>query len=172
MPPGADNKLGSSRIRAELHVLRIGSGPFGQTLLNNARQLSADLLVMGAYAHSPLLDTLRLSSAQEVATNDEQIGWHAGHKQALCVLLQPAVAHLRKAEDALDHSDRVLDLRPHLGLYAILGPLSLVDDAPAAGAAVGEVLCRRSLLVNGIALTLVGLIAPYAGLIPGEQIGE
>ena len=45
-------------VRAELHVLRIGSGPFGQTLLDKVRQLSADLLVMGAYAHSPLRELI------------------------------------------------------------------------------------------------------------------
>jgi len=39
-------------IHADLHVLQIGSGPFGQTLLDKAHELSADLLVMGAYAHS------------------------------------------------------------------------------------------------------------------------
>jgi nucleotide-binding universal stress UspA family protein len=43
-------------IRAELHALAIGSGPFGQTLLDKAHEIGADLLVMGAYAHSPLLD--------------------------------------------------------------------------------------------------------------------
>jgi nucleotide-binding universal stress UspA family protein len=41
-------------IRAQLHVLPIGSGPFGKSLLDKAHQLSVDLLVMGAYAHSPL----------------------------------------------------------------------------------------------------------------------
>jgi nucleotide-binding universal stress UspA family protein len=41
-------------IRAELHVLPIGPGAFGQVLLENAHRLGADMLVMGAYAHSPL----------------------------------------------------------------------------------------------------------------------
>jgi nucleotide-binding universal stress UspA family protein len=45
-------------IRADLHVLQIGSGPFGQTLLDKAHQLSADLLVMGAYAHSPMRELI------------------------------------------------------------------------------------------------------------------
>jgi nucleotide-binding universal stress UspA family protein len=45
-------------IRANLHVLPIGSEPFGQTLLDKAHALSADLLVMGAYAHSPLRELL------------------------------------------------------------------------------------------------------------------
>lgn len=45
-------------IRADLHVLPIGSEPFGQTLLDKARALSADLMVMGAYAHSPLRELI------------------------------------------------------------------------------------------------------------------
>lgn len=45
-------------IRPALHRLKIGPGPFGQTLLDQARALSADLLVMGAYAHSPLRELI------------------------------------------------------------------------------------------------------------------
>ena len=37
---------------------QIGSEPFGQTLLNTAHQLGADMLVMGAYAHSPLRELI------------------------------------------------------------------------------------------------------------------
>jgi nucleotide-binding universal stress UspA family protein len=45
-------------IRPQLHVLRIGAGPFGRTLLDQAHALGADLLVMGAYAHSPLRELI------------------------------------------------------------------------------------------------------------------
>jgi nucleotide-binding universal stress UspA family protein len=45
-------------ISAERHVLPIGSEPFGQTLLKTAHQLGADMLVMGAYAHSPLRELI------------------------------------------------------------------------------------------------------------------
>jgi nucleotide-binding universal stress UspA family protein len=41
-------------LRASLHVLSLQKGPFGQTLLDVAHDLGADLLVMGAYVHSPL----------------------------------------------------------------------------------------------------------------------
>ncbi len=41
-------------IAAHMHVLPIGDGAFGQALLNKAHALGADLLVMGAYRHSPL----------------------------------------------------------------------------------------------------------------------
>ena len=45
-------------IPAELHVLPVRPGPFGRTLLAKAHELGADLLVMGAYAHSPLREMI------------------------------------------------------------------------------------------------------------------
>lgn len=45
-------------VRADLHVLPIGAGRFGQMLLDKAHALGADLLVMGAYAHSPLRELI------------------------------------------------------------------------------------------------------------------
>lgn len=45
-------------IAAQMHVMRIGDGPFGQALLDKAHALGADLLVMGAYYHSPLREML------------------------------------------------------------------------------------------------------------------
>jgi nucleotide-binding universal stress UspA family protein len=41
-----------------MHPLAIGAEPFGRTLLDTAKALRADLLVMGAYAHSPLREML------------------------------------------------------------------------------------------------------------------
>jgi nucleotide-binding universal stress UspA family protein len=40
-------------LRARLHALPLRA-PFGQTLLDVAHDLAVDLLVMGAYVHSPL----------------------------------------------------------------------------------------------------------------------
>jgi nucleotide-binding universal stress UspA family protein len=45
-------------IAAELQVMTIGRGPFGAALLRKAHQLGADMLVMGAYQHSPLRELL------------------------------------------------------------------------------------------------------------------
>jgi nucleotide-binding universal stress UspA family protein len=45
-------------IAAKLHVLRFGHGPLGQALLDAVHRISADLLVMGAYAHSPLRELI------------------------------------------------------------------------------------------------------------------
>lgn len=41
-------------VEAELHVLPVGDGVFGEALLAKAHELGADMLVMGAYLHSPL----------------------------------------------------------------------------------------------------------------------
>ncbi|MDR3517701.1 MAG: universal stress protein [Azospirillaceae bacterium] len=45
--------LAEHDIAATLHVLPIGPGIFGAELLAQAHALDADLLVMGAYSHSP-----------------------------------------------------------------------------------------------------------------------
>jgi nucleotide-binding universal stress UspA family protein len=45
-------------IKAEMHVLQIGPGAFGQALLTRAHELGSDMLVMGAYAHSRLREAL------------------------------------------------------------------------------------------------------------------
>lgn len=45
-------------IDAELHRLPLGSLPFGQVLLEEVHALGADLLVMGAYAHTPLRELI------------------------------------------------------------------------------------------------------------------
>lgn len=45
-------------VSATLHVLATGPEPFGQILLGRVRELNADLLIMGAFAHGPLLDML------------------------------------------------------------------------------------------------------------------
>jgi hypothetical protein len=55
------------------------------------------------------------------------------------VLLQPAIAHLGKAEHSLDDPDRRFDPGPHLGLGAVFRPLGFVDDAAVTVAAIGEI---------------------------------
>jgi len=55
-PPPA--LLAEHRITAEPHVVTIGHGDVGQALLDAAKALGADLLVMGAYAHRRLIEAL------------------------------------------------------------------------------------------------------------------
>ncbi len=57
-PPTVPPVLVEHGVTATLHVLPIGSGAFGDLLLSRARELGADLLIMGAYAHSPLREML------------------------------------------------------------------------------------------------------------------
>jgi hypothetical protein len=45
--------LSEHGIAADLQIIPIGNEPFGQTLLSRAHAVGADMLVMGAYAHSP-----------------------------------------------------------------------------------------------------------------------
>lgn len=45
-------------VPAQMHVLAIGGGVFGQTLLEQAHALGADMLVMGAYGHNPLRELI------------------------------------------------------------------------------------------------------------------
>lgn len=45
-------------VEAELHLLPAGTGMFGEALLARAHRLGADMLVMGAYLHSPLRGVL------------------------------------------------------------------------------------------------------------------
>lgn len=57
-PPGLPGILLEHGIRAEPHLLPIGPGPFGESLLAEAHRLGCDLLVMGAYAHSELREMI------------------------------------------------------------------------------------------------------------------
>jgi nucleotide-binding universal stress UspA family protein len=57
-PPSVPAVFQDHEIAARLHVLPIGREPFGQTLLEKLHELGADLLVMGAYAHSPLREMI------------------------------------------------------------------------------------------------------------------
>ncbi|MDI3307735.1 MAG: universal stress protein [Acetobacteraceae bacterium] len=57
-PPGIPGILQEHGIEAELHLLPIGPGVFGERLLAEAHRLGADLLVMGAFAHSPLWEMI------------------------------------------------------------------------------------------------------------------
>lgn len=56
--PGLPSILAEHGVNAELHELPIGSGPFGEALLRQAHELGADMLVMGAYQHTPLRELL------------------------------------------------------------------------------------------------------------------
>jgi len=56
--PAIPSVLTEHGVAATLHVLAIDSSPFGDLLLGRARDLGADMLIMGAYAHSVLREML------------------------------------------------------------------------------------------------------------------
>jgi nucleotide-binding universal stress UspA family protein len=52
--PAVPEVFAERGVAAELHLMPIGAGRLGASLLARAHALGADLLIMGAYAHSPL----------------------------------------------------------------------------------------------------------------------
>jgi nucleotide-binding universal stress UspA family protein len=50
--------LADHGIKADLHILPIGADPFGKTMLETMHTLGCDILVMGAYAHTPLREMI------------------------------------------------------------------------------------------------------------------
>ncbi len=56
--PGIPTVLKDRDIKAELHVLPIGAEPFGKTMLETLDAMGCDMLVMGAYAHTPLRELI------------------------------------------------------------------------------------------------------------------
>jgi nucleotide-binding universal stress UspA family protein len=56
--PALPDILAEHGIAARLHVLPVGNGVFGETVLAQAHALGADLLAMGAYTHNPWRELL------------------------------------------------------------------------------------------------------------------
>jgi nucleotide-binding universal stress UspA family protein len=56
--PGIPAVLRDHGIEASLRILPIGTEPFGKLLLETVHELGADMLVMGAYAHTPLREMI------------------------------------------------------------------------------------------------------------------
>src|SRR5215467_6432396 len=92
---------------------------------------------------------------------DKQIGQGTGHKQAMGVLVEPAIAHLDKTKDPLDDPAEC----SHFGLGAIFRPLDLVHNTSVAVATIGEIASLGGVLPDHPALAAVGLIAPHPGLV-------
>ena len=106
------------------------------------------------------------------AGGHEKVGQGTGHEQAMSVLVDPAVARLGKAEHPLDDPDRMLDPGPHFGLGTIFRRLDLVHNTAVAVAKVNEVLGLGGVLPDHGSLAAVSLIAPHAGLVAMQQIGQ
>nr|WP_294501075.1 universal stress protein [uncultured Rhodopila sp.] len=57
-PPGMPAVLADHGIEASLRIVPIGTGGFRKLLLETLHELGADMLVMGAYAHTPLRELI------------------------------------------------------------------------------------------------------------------
>jgi nucleotide-binding universal stress UspA family protein len=56
--PAMPGILTEHGVAAEIHRLSMGAGAFGAALLRGVHRIGADMLVMGAYMHSPLRELL------------------------------------------------------------------------------------------------------------------
>lgn len=61
--------LAERRVAAEMHLLPIGPGGLGEDLLDKVHELRADLLVMGAFAHTRLHDLVYGGVTRHVLAN-------------------------------------------------------------------------------------------------------
>jgi len=105
------------------------------------------------------LETLRPQQDQPFAVLVE-IDQRKGRQQPLVILLQAAITHFRKSEDALQNAEGPLHFRAHSGLGAVLAPRHLIDAAFVFGTPRSHVLRCGSSGMNGLRLALVAGIAP------------
>jgi len=56
-------------IPATMHAVVLGPEPFGETLLRRVHELNADMLIMGAYAHSLLREVLLGGTTRHVVAH-------------------------------------------------------------------------------------------------------
>src|SRR5690554_5211837 len=106
---------------------------------------------------NPLVPGTRTLKRQQFAPHYEQIRERRRHFQAVQVLREPPIAHFLKPEDALDHTDRVLDLDAHPRLVAVLRLDRFIDPAAKAITTVRAVPSPRSNRTDRVRLTLIGL---------------
>src|SRR6516164_8456610 len=107
-----------------------------------------------------------------MAARDEQIGERTGHEQAMRVLFEPAIAHLGKAKHSLDNPDRMFDLGPRWGFSAVFGPLYFIYNTTVTVAARGEIPGLGRMLLDHRPLAAIRLVAPHAGFVAVQQIGQ
>src|SRR6516165_3558828 len=100
---------------------------------------SAAVLIGVSSEHFPRSAPTRLLRGQQLLPDRLEVGQRGGNLQTVQVLGKPAVTDLLEPEHALDHPDRVLDLRVHPQLGAVRGFDPLIDPANPAVALVGEV---------------------------------
>ena len=103
---------------------------------------------------------------------DKQIGERAGYEQAMCVLFEPAITHFGETKHSLDDPNRMLNFGPHLRFGSVFRPLDLVHNTAMTIAPIDEVLRARCVLADHRSLIAIRLVAPHAGFVAVQQIGQ
>ena len=111
-----------------------------------------------------------LDSRQQASPRHVQIRQSAADLEPVSVLCQPTIADFGPAEDALDHQERMFDLRPNLRLRAVPGLLRLAQRSMAMGFGLDETLGLGRVLPNDVALPAVGRITPHPRLLAMQQL--
>ena len=109
-------------------------------------------------------------SKQQCSPHHVEIGQRTGDEQSVNVLGQTAVAHLSKAEDALDDQNRMLALGAHLRFVSILQALGRRQWGVAARLRLGEVTDLWRYAANNLSLFDMGAVATHARLAPVQQL--
>lgn len=122
--------------------------------------------------HSRRIAASRTHLCHQRSSAEEDIGQRKGSKRPRGILGQPAVAHLAKAPQALDHAKHVFDPGTHPRLVAVLRPSGLIDLTLPANPLIGEVLGLWRLADNQLFLAGVGAVAVDTPLGSMEQIGQ
>ena len=122
--------------------------------------------------YSLAADGLRPRQSQQSSSCHVHVRQRTRHKQALRILHQPTVAHLGKAELALDHAEQMFDLGAHPALGGVGGPLRRRQRPAARPLVVGKVLRLRGLRLDHRPLPVISAIAPHPCLSPMQQLAQ
>ena len=123
-------------------------------------------------AHCPHAHTRALRPRQQAPPSPVQTRHAADDEEPIGILCQPAVPHFGPPEDPLDHQEHLFDFGVDVRLGAVAGALRLAQGPMAMGVRLDEVLGIGSVLTNHVALPAVGRVAPHAGLLPMQQVGQ
>jgi hypothetical protein len=121
--------------------------------------------VAGRFAH--YVRTL----CHEPMARQVNVGQRQRRQGATRILRQAALTHLRKAPQALDHREHMLDPSTNSRLVAVLRALDLVGRLVLAAAhpLVRKVLCLRRFRVDQFLLASIGIVAVHPLLIAMQQ---
>ena len=101
-----------------------------------------------------------------------QIGKREVDNQAVRVLSDAAITDFRKAEDPLDHMERVLDPSAYASLGSMDFPLTFGKALLTCRAVMREICRSGGARTDRCRLAAIGRIAPDAGFLAVQQLGQ